>query len=154
MDFYSNLKSILKGEKNKAGLKGVDLYVIRSDGTIVYTDGNSKKNQAIGALVCGAWQATSALLEKDKDVDFRFSFDTSSSGIYILSLMLDGQILYLASIFENEMNPGRLKIKMRKMRDVICEKLDGFLPDDSPKDSLLFEGLSDDEVNNLFSFGD
>ena len=155
MNFDSSLKMILKGEKAKVGLAdGINFYVIRSDGTIIYADENSSKHQAIGALVCGAWQATSTLLEKKESANFRLSFDTSSSGIYVLSLNLNGQMLYLASVFENEINPGRLKIKVKKIRDVICEKLHDFFPDEPSNDSLLFKDLSDSEINNLFSFGD
>ena len=154
MDFYSNLTSVLRREKAKAGLEEINLYIIRSDGSIVYAEGSSKKHQEIGALVCGAWQASSTLLEKEECKSFRFSFDTSSSGIYVLSLMLDKQIFYLASIFERETNPGRLKIKMKKIRDILNDKLDSYSPVGSSDDSLLFEDLSDDEVNNLFLFGD
>ena len=154
MDFYSNLKAVLIGEKGRLGLAGVCLYVVRSDGSVIYKDGDFKNNQAVGALISGAWQATTEILKHDKDASFRFSFDTSSSGIYVLSLVLEGETLYLASIFKNEVNPGRLKVNMRKMRNVLSEKLDGLSPAEPPREGLLFEDLSDDEVNNLFSFGD
>ena len=154
MDFYSDLKSILKGEKNKVGLEEFNLYVIRSDGSIVCADGKPGDYQAIGALVCGAWQAARSLLGKEESTDFRLSFGTSSSGVYVLSLMLDGYRLYLVIVFENVVNLGRLKIKMRKMRNILNERLNGFYPEELSKDSALFDDISDDEVNNLFSFGD
>ena len=154
MDFYSNMKSILFAEKEKVGLVGVNLYLIRRDGSIVYTDGDSKDTQTVGALISGAWQATMEILKKKESAGFRFSFGSSSSGIYVLSLVLGGEVMYLASMFENEMNPGRFKVKMRKMRDGLDEKLDGLSPSNASKDDFLFEDLSDDEVNSLFSFGD
>ena len=154
MDFYSSLKSVLLEEREQVGLVDASLYVIRSDGSIIYTEADSTNTQRIGALISGAWQATVEILRREEDTGFRFSFDTSSSGIYVLSLVLGGETLYLASMFENETNPGRLKVKMRKIRDSIREKLGGLSPTNSHKDEFLFEDLSDDEVNNLFAFGD
>ena len=72
------------------------VLVLRYDGICVYSNqADNFETSSICALVSGAWQAAesmASLLKKKRDfLDFRFSFDTSSDGLYIVPFNIMGK---------------------------------------------------------------
>lgn len=138
----------------------VTIVTLRQDGVVVYSNETAEEMMTIGALMTGAWQASKALLDtlpnnNEEENVLRFSFDSSSSGVYILPLDIGSQKLFLGMIFDNEINPALLKNKMRKL----ATELSQYFISNSDKyaiktqsDEFLFQEISDDEIDNLFSF--
>jgi hypothetical protein len=136
-------------------------FLCRTDGILIYKyipSGFSGDPNSFGALIGGVWQASKALSsyipeEKGPEI-FRLSFDTISRGVYILPINCDGNEYYFASIYNDEINPGQLKNKIRK----ILLNLESYLDDNSVKNELLtdsnylFRDITDEEMDQLFNF--
>lgn len=169
-DFPSKVKRLLEGE-DTVFLDGKhSLFLCRNDGVLLYsrTDIDSPDSEmSIGALLGGLWQAAEALSlfipGKHSCHDFRLSFDTSNKGIYVVPLEYMGKSYYLGIIYLNEVNPGLLKSKVRALAKKLeinlvnnakkSEKeLSDGATDCTSKNDFLFEDISDDEVDELFSF--
>ena len=142
-------------------LANSSLFVCRADGVNLFHMnglGQEANEMSVGALLGGVWHAARELVkfipkQNDEDV-FRLSFDTSSQGVYILPIKLVDEEFYLGLIYFDEMNPGFVKSRLRDL----AFRLQEFLEKDSEKkaakkdESVLFENISDDEMDNLFSF--
>jgi len=150
-----------------ATFREIIIVALRDDGVLLYSNQSEDGLQAVGALMSGAWQAAHALMnivpdyEVSQDV-LRFSFDTASSGVYILPLDLGVKKIFLGMIFKEELNPAFLKNKMRGLTQELSEF---FISHEemydvekevkkemSKKDNFLFSEISDEEIDNLFSF--
>lgn len=144
------------------------LFVTREDGITVFDTVQDKTTTSVAALVSGVWQASEALMSmvhhNDDIMNFRLGFDTSSKGIYLFPFALDGKRYFLGAIYTDCLNPGQLKrqvaqvkeefhrtfgeataveTKVASKKEVKTNKREGF----------LFQDISDDEIDNLFSVG-
>jgi hypothetical protein len=135
----------------------LDFVVVRNDGIVVY--GQTKVDlQTAGALISGVWQASHALSEllpEKKGTDYRFSFDTSNQGIYVVSINLWQKDFCVGLFYQDQINPGQIKNKMRDL----CTKLEFFVnkqkssgPERDVRKSYLFSSIDDREMDALFSF--
>ena len=133
------------------------IVVIRQDGISIYTNiENQLEASSMGALIGGVWQAAQALSEmtnKQEDhLDYRLGFDTSSSGLYILPLKIMNDTYYLGGIYMNLNNPAKLKQNLKLLKNNLELYLSDYSSVDKVQEGFLFENISDDEMNNLFSF--
>ncbi|MBI2521537.1 MAG: hypothetical protein HYV97_14055 [Bdellovibrio sp.] len=110
---------------------------------------------AVGALVSGVWLASNELAKQinlHDSLTSRLSFDSSDSGIHILPLKTKARLYFMAIVYSKVLNPGLVKNQARILRDKIAGS-DYFTDINAVKktSSVLFENISDDEVNKLFS---
>lgn len=150
MDLNKQIKIFLEGKHADIGLGENKVYFARPDGVLLYDSGNSTEAATIGALVSGAWQASRALAGKSKEY-FRFSFDTSDSGVYILPVEITSKEFFVACIYENVTNTGQLKMKLRKLKTQIEEQFKNADYNDNSSADFLFRNITDDEIDNLFA---
>lgn len=140
-------------------LKNSSLFLCRSDGVPLYVKNELSSDfdsSTVGALLGGVWQAARAMASfipsSDEEDVFRLSFDTSNKGIYIVPITLGTDEVYLGMIYFNEVNPGMIKSKLREMSWRFSEfwgmsEISTF----DKVDSSLFNNITDDEMDNLFS---
>lgn len=142
------------------------VFLCRSDGVLIYQnhfeDDNLDKD-SIGVLMGGVWQAAKALVDfipeenhslKQKDI-FRLCFDTSSRGVYILPFSIHKTEYYIGVIYFDEINPAPIKAGMRKMLYQLEDYLEETPPNTKQDDrdsENLFKDISDNEMDNIFSF--
>ncbi|OIQ18442.1 MAG: hypothetical protein BM556_09300 [Bacteriovorax sp. MedPE-SWde] len=148
--------------KEYAGLEGIDnaaIIISRRDGVPLYSYKEFDSNwndSTVGALVGGIWQAAETLTQfipNDENEEFRFSYETSSRGIFIVELCGDFEPLYLSFIYFDMLNPAKMKARVRslesKLTSYIEEKLENNFQ--SNDEIFLFNEISDDEMDDLFS---
>ncbi len=133
--------------------------IVRADGIVVYSSRDlAPKAASIGALVGGVWQAAEALNThsgKGEEIsEYRFSFDKTDSGIYILPVMIEKNYYYIATLYSDTFNPALLKRNFRLLK----EDVEKFLSKNKVKkthlrEDFLFKNITDEEIDNLFSFG-
>lgn len=144
------------------------LCIVRSDGIVLYSNSKDKFVEgSIGALASGVWQAASSMMSyvnKNDDSDFRFNFDTSSNGIYILPINLCDTRCYLVAMYQEEFNPAKLKQYLKNLLFL----LEMYIRDESISVSnessnfrvthnrreYLFEDITDEEIDKLFNFSE
>ncbi len=144
-----SLKDNFKPLIDQFKLSTQHILVCRKDGIPLMTH-NIDNSDGRGALVAGAWQAIEAVLESNQNREMRLSFDSTESGVYILPL--DEELnFYSVMIFENIMNPGQLKNQFRLFRDELRTHLT-VLAEDINDNKVLFENITDEEIDTLFSF--
>ena len=85
---------------------------------------------------------------------FRFSFDTSSSGIYILPLDINSKKYYLGAIFYNQINPAILKNELKKLLFSFQSEILNFDEEEVKNQSFLFGNITDKEMNDIFTFNE
>ncbi len=127
--------------------------LIRNDGIVLYSSVEDKfKIQTIGALVSGVWQASKALsnLAGSSELsEYRLSFDTSDSGIYIIPVTIDGTEFYLSVLYNSLKNPAIIKNQLRAIRNSLVEKV-STSKISLKRNGFLFENITDGEMDNLF----
>ena len=137
-------------------------FVCRQDGVVILgkTTNSISETSSIGALIGGVWQAAEALMSfipnLSSDEELKLSFDSSSDGLIILPLKLENSVYYYGIIYQDVMNPGELKAKARFYKDEMCNF---FLKNkvqvtELNENDFLFDEISNDEINNLFSFSE
>ena len=132
--------------------------VVRNDGIVLYSNSdNFSESSSIGALVGGLWQAAQSLSsivsDKSDVLDFRLSFDTSNQGIYILPFNINKKDFYICAIYDDVNNPALLKRHLRNLKDNLSDYLlECCSQNDDIKQDFLFDNITDEEMNNLFSF--
>lgn len=137
---------------------GCNVFVFREDGIPMYGTYKNLDRNSVGALMAGSWQAANALSGfiqgKANDEIFRFSFDTSERGVYILPFSVKKTAFLLGVIFQGQINPGLIKSKMRLMLDKLLQHVES-LKEEAPKverENFLFNEISDREIDRLFAF--
>lgn len=134
------------------------LILARQDGVVVFEQDqqiDERSKQTLGALMAGAWQAAQAMADlfpTDENRFFRLGFDTSDSGIYILPIDANTERYYLGLFFRNEINPALLKNKLRTVSQQVVEELSIYFAARKSIDKPLFENISDEEIEKIFSF--
>lgn len=135
------------------------VFVCRQDGVVLYKKdgiGLSVSHSSVGALLGGVWQAASTLAsflpESKKREIFRLSFDTSSTGVYILPFQMKSNDYYLGLLYNDELNPGFIKNRLRDLMMRLEEYLAEFAEEARKEENeLLFENITDDEIEAIFS---
>ena len=143
------------------------VMVIREDGLVLWANGEQDDCQSTCAvLMGGAWKAAQAMIElrpkeySDSSNDiFRLSFDTSEAGVYIVPIKYQQDVLFIGMFFRDETNPGLLKNKFRglaRQLDAALVEEDevnkaSIMPTKKIKGGRLFNDISDDEMDKLFS---
>ncbi len=148
-------------------------FLIRQDGVVLYQNRQHNKlnSHSIGALLGGVWQASEALSEfiphKESEMNYRLSFDTTSDGIYIVPIQFEYEKMYLGLIYFGEINPGLIKSKIRDIalglsRFLAMHPMDLITTDEKQKklksknkhnvEKFLFEDITDQEIDRMFSF--
>jgi hypothetical protein len=111
----------------------------------------------MGALLVGLWQASdtlSDLIEKEEDQDLKLSFQSSSSGYYLLSPGPNNPRVFWAFIFEGALNPGKIKVLSQKLRDHMDGVVYLNVSEASAGSKQLFNNITDEEMDKLFSFAE
>jgi hypothetical protein len=135
----------------------LNTFLIREDGIILLSLGKELSKdveQTVGSLIGGAFQASMSVLlhsgNSDSPGDLSLSFGNSSSGFYIVPLEVGVQKLFLAMSFSDVANPGKLKNKLKQTaRKLAHLEITSEQKSDSDQ---LFSDITDDEIDNLFSF--
>ncbi len=151
-NFFSNYKSQIDFSR-------VSLFICRADGVMLHAFSQQGANQlsSIGALLAGVWQAAGALADfipnRRDALEFRLGFDSSAEGVYILPLKSKRQPLYLAAIYHGIVNPGLLKNQLRQLEEQLSRFIDDLpLAEEVEAKKFLFEKITNDEIDQLFSF--
>ena len=146
----------------KSNFGECSLFLCRKDGGVLYKYGpivNDIDPDSICVLMSGAWQAAetvSKMASRKMKLDglFRFSFDTSSSGIYILPLDINSKKYYLGAIFYNQINPAILKNELKKLLFSFQSEILNFDEEEVKNQSFLFGNITDKEMNDIFTFNE
>jgi hypothetical protein len=154
------IKNILDIKKSIISAR---IFLTREDGITMYDSVQNHTTNSVSALVSGMWQASEALMgfaSPGQDImDFRLAFDTSSQGIFIYPLYLSGKKYFLGAIYQNCLNPGLLKRQLSLIKaeidSLIFEEPKHLIPKKSSfqREGFLFQDISDDEIDRLFSVG-
>jgi len=149
-DYFARLEDAFDNES---------IVLLRSDGIALYSKIAHEKLDAntIGALTSGLWQAASTLgaqCVKSSAREFRLSFDTSGSGIYVLPIKFNEEELYLCALYDNLINPALFKRNLQIIASSLEETLKGPQKKMNAKsrEEFLFDQISDEEMDSLFNF--
>jgi predicted regulator of Ras-like GTPase activity (Roadblock/LC7/MglB family) len=152
--------------ENEFGKISKHLTLVRNDGIVIYSNSEDDfKSSSIGALSSGLWQAATSLIDyvnASGDQDFRLTFDTSASGIYILPIELNNSRCYLVAVYQGALNPAKLKQQLKNLAFL----LEMYIRDETysvsreakrdtktqERDGYLFHDISDEEIDKLFGF--
>ena len=144
-------------EQEHLELSGCNIFIFREDGIPMYGVHKNLDRNTVGALMAGSWQAANALsgfIQGSREEIFRFSFDTSERGIYILPFSIKKTAFLLGVIFQGQVNPGLIKSKMRQMLERLLQHVEK-IKEENPmpqREKFLFNEISDREIDRLFSF--
>ena len=137
-------------------LENTSLVVSRTDGIPMYSINSISKEldvNTFSALSAASLQASETLMQmmpNDDKETFRFSFDNSSAGIYIMRVQNTVEPLIMSLFYYDHVNPGKLKSRLRIVRDALEEHIS--LNHKSIRSAqYLFDEISDDEMDGLFS---
>ena len=139
-----------------------DLSVLltRNDGVILWANkSGDRKNHTLGALITGAWTATRALTEEigAENINNTLTFGGSSDGIHVLPITLSGKRFAFSVLYKKVNNPAKLKLKFRLLKQIIEDeydeksKLSELVDDGKEKTKALFNNITDEEIDNLFT---
>ncbi len=137
-------------------LDNTSLVVSRTDGIPIFSINNISKNVDINtfsALSAASIQASEALMQmmpNDDKEAFRFSFDTSASGIYIMRVQNDIEPLIMSLFYYDQENPGKLKNKLRLIKSGLEEHIE-INQEQMHVTPFLFDDISDEEMDGLFN---
>lgn len=154
----NELPTFLDKEIRLLELNKQSLFLCRNDGVVLFKRHLHQFDQeTASALLSGIWQAATALTElipdkktpKQNDF-FRLSFDTSSKGIYLLPSQIHGKECFWGMIFDEEINPGLIKSRLREL----ASRLENFLETSKNINHSTkghpFSELSDEEIDKAF----
>jgi hypothetical protein len=140
------------------------ISLVRKDGIVIYSnEGDSFKSSSLGALSGGLWQAAKSMMNyigDNEEQQFRLSFDTSSSGLFILPITVGNSECYLVSIYQDALNPAKIKQQLKNLVFL----LEMYIRDESfgvssestieknnnEREGYLFSDISDEEIDRMF----
>ena len=137
-------------------LKNQELYIYRTEGVQLWTS-SLKSNPTIISLLAGLWQSARAISKslKTNSLSDILQFGNSSQGIITQSIYLDNKEYLISLSYKNTLNPAKLRLKFR----MFCQKIEEQFFDEakspiseSKKEEALFSNISDEEVDQLFTF--
>jgi hypothetical protein len=138
-----------------------ELFVCREDGVLLFKElVESSRADSLGALVAGMWQAAKSIHVNNsglREQGFTLQLSTSSEGIIVFPLKIEDQNLVFSIAFQEELHPGRLKNRCRLLRDALENdfsefKIQNRSQEKKSNEDFLFTNISDQEIDNLFSF--
>lgn len=159
-NFSAMADSFFLQNQNKLKHNDLKIIIFRNDGTVLHCSSKIERTElaSMGALLGGLWQSARQLstfvVASETDIDFRLSFDNSANGVYVIPM----KGFMIATLYSQTINPGKLKQEIKKLairfQDFLEEDRSRSIKKDSKikKAGLLFNNISDDEVDNLFSF--
>lgn len=157
MDFTKTIKDFFGQKKIVKKFGDSQLFFLRKDGVLLFTNRDPADAQSISALMGGIWQAAAAVSDfiphfKKEEV-YRLTFDTSSKGVYILPVEIFNGEFYLGAIYYNKTNPAVVKHELREIHRLLLEEMAPLSTKASGKtdSKFLFKDISDDEINSIFS---
>ncbi len=167
LNIADRMKVILDPGKDRIKAR---LFVTREDGITIYDSIQDATTTSVSALVSGVWQASEALMglvHKNQDaMDFRLGFDTSSQGIYLFPFTLFEKRYFLGAIYHDCLNPGQLKRQVAMIKEELERALQGenethanqppklpAKPKQNTREGYLFQEITDEEIDRLFSPG-
>lgn len=143
------------------GLKDAAIVIARRDGVPLYAYKGFKSTwneSTASALISGMWQAAETLTQfipTNENEDFRFSYETSTRGVFIVELKGNFDSLYLTYMYFNQDNPAKMKSRIRNLQNklslYIDENFEIGVAKQTSNDVFLFSNISDAEMDNLFA---
>ena len=132
------------------------VIILRSDGQILFHYPSVREEEtSLGVLMSGAWQALMVLSgpidTNMEEKSFRLSFDTSDTGIFMLPFQKQNNGLYMGVLYRKEVNSGKLKNSLRRLRDDLDTHLSSLTSLKKADKTVSFEDITDDEVDQMFS---
>lgn len=129
-----------------------DFFIFRSDGVPLYVKNENRKN-SIGALVAGVYHASTELMNKNdmNTEEYNLNFSDTSSGVHIIKINVKDQDFFLGSVYKNEINPGKLKVELRKISKKFINILCEIKAEVKVRNEFLFKDISDKEIDAMFS---
>lgn len=156
-----DLKTLIARYPKRSELVGPSFSILREDGINLYRS-DDQQSQSIDALMAGVWQAAQTVSQEDVEANpnFRLSFENSSQGFFIYPLKVDEFRLFLGVVYKKVLNPGKLKNEFRLFKEYLeqnykLEKIESMETASvkvEQQGQKLFSNISDDEIDNLFSF--
>lgn len=133
------------------------IFVLRRDGQIIYRYPESGDDSTSpGVLLGGAWQAALGLArligESQEEENFRLSFDTTDTGLYMLPFRrAEEEPYYMGVLYRECLNTAKLKNRIRMLRDDLEEYLEGIAPLNNGEKTVSFDHITDEEIDGLFA---
>tara|TARA_X000000950_G_C13775128_1_gene602662 strand:+ start:384 stop:863 length:480 start_codon:yes stop_codon:yes gene_type:complete len=157
-DILESLRKIVEKEFANTSSSS-DFLLVRSDGILVWSNlSDAEKKQELSALTSGLWYSAKSFLNYSKKIsmDETLVFGTSSKGLMAQSLKINEYDYILVLIYSDELNPAKLKLKFRSVKQMIEESIySGENRIEKVSNNLKekpFDDITDEEVDNLFSF--
>ena len=79
------------------------------------------------------------------------SFGSSAEGLFVNNVKIDVHEYIIFMIYKDCLNPAKLKLKFRSLRQLVEDFLFFELEQDT-KEEKIFSDITDKEVDDLFSF--
>lgn len=152
---HEHISKFMAKHRLPAGLR---LFVVRSDGLLVWDGKPDVQSQALAALCSGVWEAAKAMAlaggQHQLD-DFRFVFDSTEKGVLIFPVRAEGQPFFLAAIYDGCVNPALLKRQVHVLSEKLAAHVASLPRAAQPvapavRSGYLFSDISDDEMDRLF----
>ena len=160
MSLIKKLSEHFEAFPHKETLETTTIFALSRDGRVYGQLGKKRSEkdvQSLGALLVGLWQASEAVegfLEKKDSGEMALSYQDSERGFYILRPNPNNPEVFWGLLFEGEVNPGKIKVYFKNLREhfnkiKILDKKD---LNSNEEGSTLFQDITDEEVDELFSF--
>ena len=152
----TQIKKLFAGYEQNSFFQDSSLIIITHEGQVIVQLGKkldpSEIHQA-GALMAGAWQASTTINSDTTDSKEQvLSLSNSNSGFFIMPFN-GNHNLSLGVLYRDFLNPGKLKMKAKLIRDFFSQNLSVKKAQDSASsDEYLFKDITDEELDELFSF--
>lgn len=163
-----NLKLLINDffDENDFGRISAHVSVVRNDGIVIYSnEEDALIANSMGALASGLWQAATSMINYIGEIDdkeYRLSFDTSSSGVFVLPIELNNTRCYLVAVYQDALNPAKLKNQLKNLMfllemyirdETISVSRDTHeIEENEGREGYLFKEISDEEIDRLFGF--
>lgn len=167
--FQPSLHSMLQRMSHELSAKAV--LLLHENGQVVSRSGWIEEFEIpmMAALVAAMAAASRPLSQlgdnEDADSLVRIHCESERTGLYILPL---GNSLWLATLYDQPLNPGQFRMKVRRYAEMLRKMSLAPLPESHEVDeaiptpratltpgtsdkSALFENITDEEIDNLFA---
>ena len=134
----------------------VNIVITRPDGLVIWENLKDKQRvQELGALGCGLWQSASTLAKftGNNSLNSTLAFGSSADGLYANNVKIANHEYIIFMVYKNCMNPAKLKLKFRSLRQQVEDFL-FFEKEEETNNDKIFSDITDKEVDDLFSFSE